>query len=1047
VIRSLVEFSLRFRGVVVALACVIVIHGISVAENAKLDVFPEFAPPQVILQTEAPGLSAEQVEQLVTRPIENTVNGVGNLASIRSQSIQGFSLVVAIFKDDTDVFRARQLVGERMTQVAGQLPAGVRAPVMAPLTSSTSLVIVLGLRSEKRTPMELRTFADWTVKPRLLGVPGVASVVEFGGEVREIQVQLRPERLLAYDLSVADVVSAAREATGVFGAGFIETDAQRIAIRTEGQLLTPEAIGGVVVASSRGADIRLRDVAHVVDGPEPKLGDALVNGEPGVLVQVWSQYGTNTKDVTAGVEAALKELTPALESSAVHVTDPPLFRPADFIDHSIHNINRSLMLGGVLVAVVLAVFLFNLRTAFISLTAIPLSLLVAVILLERLGATLNTLTLGGLAIAIGEVVDDAIIDVENIHRRLRENHAAGSPKSAFRVVLDASLEVRSAVVYATFVVALVFLPVLGMSGVQGKMFAPLGEAYILATLASLGVALTVTPALSLLLLAKAKSTGEPAFLRKLKEVHHRTLEALSAHPRWVMAFPLLLCAAAIPMILSFGGELLPEFQEGDFIIQMTALPGTSAPEMMRIGRSVSMELLARDHIRTASLQVGRAELGEDTVGTDFGEYQITLKDMDGVDIAALQKELSGELNSRYPGVRFAVKTFVTERIEETISGTKAPFGVRVFGSDLDAVEAKAREVEEVLAGVEGATAVQFLRPDEPQLVIRLDPERVRQFGIRPVEVLETIRTSCQGLSVGQTYDGGRVVDVVVKLHEAGRREPESVGGLLLRNRQGSAVALDRLAEVYLATGRHSVLHDGTRRYQEVSCSVAGRDQASFAEAAKKKIRETVPFTGGMYPQFVGVAEEQQTARRELLRNSLLAGAGVLLILAVVFRRLRNLLLVLANLPFAMVGGVLAVYFTEGMLSVGSLVGFVTLFGITTRNSIMMVSHFEHLVGVEGRKWGLETALRGASERLVPVLMTALVTGLGLLPIALGGEEAGREIEGPMAVVILGGLATSTLLNLFVLPTLALRFGRFEAVVDDVAEPRPNLDARAPGTAI
>lgn len=1038
-IASLVRFSLRFRGVIVALACVTIAHGLGVAHRAKLDVFPEFAPPQVILHTEAPGLSADQVEQLVTRPVENAVNGVGNLASIRSQSIQGFSLMTAIFDDDTDVMRARQLVGERLTQVAGQLPAGARAPVMAPMTSSTSLVLTLGLRSEKRTAMELRTFADWTLRPRLLGVPGVASIVQFGGEVREIQVQLLPDRLVAWGLSPADVVAAAKEATGVVGAGFIETQTQRIAIRTEGQSLTPEAVGEVVVASSGGAVVRLRDIAKVIDGVEPKLGDALVNGEPGVLVQVWSQYGTNTKDVTLAVEDALEELKPAFEAAGVTVSDPPMFRPADFIDHSIGNINKSLLYGGILVAIVLAVFLFNLRTAFISLTAIPLSLLVAVILLERLGGTLNTLTLGGLAIAIGEVVDDAIIDVENILRRLRENRLAGSPKSAFKVVYEASMEVRGAVVFATFIVAIVFVPVLMMRGVQGKMFAPLAEAYILATLASLLVALTVTPALSLILLANAKASEEPRFLQMLKAWHLRVLQVLSGHPGWVMAFPIFLCAAAVPMILSFGGELLPEFQEGDFIIQMTALPGTSAPEMLLVGRKVSKDLLAKPHIRTISLQVGRAELGEDTVGTDFGEFQVTLKDMDDVNIVELQKELQRDLNGHYPGVKFAVKTFVTERIEETISGTKAPFGVKVFGTDLDAIEAKAKEVEEALGGVEGATAVQFIRPDEPQLVIRLDPDRLREFGFRPVEVLDSIQTACQGLPVGQTYDAGRVVDVVVKLDEAQRREPEAIGALLLRNREGAVVPLDRVADVYLTTGRHMVLHDGTRRYQEISCTVTGRDQASFAAAARKKILETVKFTGGTYPKFVGVAEEQALTSRELLQHSLLAGAGVLLLLGVVFRRMRNLLLVLPNLPFALVGGVLAVYFDERVLEIGSLVGFVTLFGISTRNSIMMVSHFEHLVRVEGRPWGLETALRGASERLVPVLMTALVTGLGLLPIAIGGEEAGREIEGPMAIVILGGLTTSTILNLLVLPTLALRFGRFEPEAEDL----PDVDRPAP----
>jgi CzcA family heavy metal efflux pump len=780
-----------------------------------------------------------------------------------------------------------------------------------------------------------------------------------------------------------------------------------------------------VVRRDRGSPLRLRDVARVIDGAEPKLGDALVNGEPGVLVQVWAQYGTNTKDVTESTEEALRELAPALKAADIRIADPPLFRPADFIDQSVHNISLSLVVGGVLVALVLAVFLFNVRTAFISLTAIPLSLLVAVIVLDRMGATLNTLTLGGLAIAIGEVVDDAIIDVENIFRRLKENRAAGAPRSAFRVVLDASLEVRGAVVYATFIVAIVFLPVLTMSGVQGKLFAPLGIAYILATLASLLVALTVTPALSLLLLTGVASSREPAFLEKLKGLHRRALEVLSAHPRWTLSFPVLLCASAIPMILSFGGEMLPEFQEGNFIIQMSALPGTSAAEMIRIGRRVSKDLLARPHIRTISLQVGRAEMGEDTVGTDFGEYQVTLRDMEDVEIEELQRELQKELNGSYPGVKFGVKTFVTERMEESISGTKSPFSVKVFGSDLDLVEAKAKEVEAALATVDGASGVLYRRPDAPQLAIRLDRERLGRFGFRPGEVLETVRTAFQGAAAGQTYAGNRVVDVVVKLVEERRREPEEVGRLLLRNREGAVASLDQVADIFLESGRHQILHDGTRRYQEVSCSISGRDDSSFAAAARAKILESVKFTGGTYPKFVGMAEEQAGAKKELLLHSLLAGAGVLLLLAVVFRKPRHLLLVLANLPFALVGGVLAVHFSGGVMTVGSLVGFVTLFGITTRNSIMMVSHFEHLVSVEGRPWGLETVLRGASERLVPVLMTALVTGLGLLPIAIGGEEPGREIEGPMALVILGGLATSTVLNLLVLPTLALRYGRFE----------------------
>ena len=498
-LRRLVRFSLHFRGVVIALACLTLGYGLWALRQARYDVYPEFAPPQVTIQTEAPGLSPEEVEALVTRPIESAVNGVAKLESIRSQSVQGLSVITIVFEEHTDIFRARQMVGERLTEAAEQLPQGIKAPAMAPLTSAASLVLIVGLTSEQRGPMDLRTFADWVLRPRLLGVPGVAKVTIFGGEVRQLQVQVRPERLAAFDLSVGDVLAAARASTGVRGAGFVETPAQRIVIQTQGQALTAANLGEVLVAHSGGVPVRLKDVARVVDAPEPKIGGASINGKPGVMMQISSQYGANTLEVSDALEAALEEMRPAIAAQGITLHSH-LFRPAEFIRTAIHNISRSLLVGGILVAVVLSLFLFNLRTAFISLTAIPLSLLVAAGILHHMGITLNTLTLGGLAIAIGEVVDDAIIDVENIFRRLRENCANGSPRSPLRVVLDASVEVRSAVVYATFVVALVFLPVLTMTGVQGRLFAPLAIAYILAILASLVIALTLTPALSLAML-------------------------------------------------------------------------------------------------------------------------------------------------------------------------------------------------------------------------------------------------------------------------------------------------------------------------------------------------------------------------------------------------------------------------------------------------------------------------------------------------------------------------------------------------------------------
>lgn len=1027
-LKRIVEIALRFRGIVIVLACLLVGYGLFVTATTKFDVFPEFAPPLVVVSTEAPGLSPEEVEQLVTRVVENALNGVGNLESLRSQSIQGLSVVTAIFRAGTDIFRARQLVAERLVQAGRQMPQGVKPPVMLPLTSSTSTMLIIGLTSTKRSLMELRTFADWTLVPRLLSVPGVAKVAVFGGEVRQLQVQVRPDRLLAFGLAIDDVLEAARNATGVRGAGFIETDAQRIVLRTEGQALTPEQLGEVVLAHRNGVAVRLKDVASVLEGPEPKLGDASIGGQPGVILVVSSQYGANTLEVTKLVETALAEMKPAFEAEGITV-HPALFRPANFIVTAIDNVRESLLLGGVLIAIVLVLFLLDLRTAFISFTAIPLSLLAAVVVLDRWGLSLNTLTLGGFAIAIGVVVDDAIIDVENIWRRLRENRLSAQPRPVFDVVLDASLEVRSAVVYATFIVALVFLPVLTMTGVQGKLFAPLATAFILATIASLVVALTVTPVLCLVMLARAKAKGEPRYIHWLKQQHRRWLEAIATRPRLVIGLTVALCIGAAATLPFFGGAFLPEFREGHFILHMSAVPGTSLKESLRLGNAITHELLKNPHIRSIAQLVGRAELGDDTWGTHYSEFHVDLQPLQGEEAELVQAEIRQTL-AKFPGVYFALKQFLTERIEETITGVTAQVVIKIFGDDLDVIDQKAREVAAVVSKIPGAADVQVQSPPgQPQLVVRLRPERLKQFGFQPVKVLEAVQTAYQGTVVGQTYEGNRAYDVVVILDAAMRSDPEGVGSLWLRNAEGLRMPLRELADVYLTAGRYAVLHEGARRQQAVTCNVSGRDPASFVAEARKKIAAEVSLPAGVYPVFTGAAEAQAQARREILLYSILAGAAIVMLLAIVFRTGRNLVLVLANLPFALVGGVLAVFFTGGWLSVGSLVGFVTVFGISLRNSILMISHYEHLVTVEGMTWGQETALRGASERLVPILMTSLVTALGLLPLAIASGTPGREIEGPMAVVILGGLLTSTILNLLVLPTLALHFGQFRTGED------------------
>lgn len=729
-IKALVEYSLRLRGVVLILSLIALVYGFYVASRAKLDVFPDFVPPQVVVQTEAPGFAPEQVETRVTRPIEIAVSGLGNLESLRSESIEGLSIITAVFREGTDVFFARQQLSERLAELANQMPAGVKAPRMAPLTSSTMDLLKIGLVSTNLSSMELRSFADWTIRPRLLAVPGVAKCSVFGGDVRQLQIQIRPDRLLAFNLSISDVVAAARVATGVVGAGFIETDNQRITLQTDGQLLTPEQLARVVVMpGTNGLSVQLGDVAKVVVAPEPKFGDALVQGRPGILLTMSSQYGANTMEVTTALEEALEELKPVLASQGIELFDR-LHRPATFIETALKNIRSSLLWGAILVSVVLVLFLSNLRTALISLTAIPLSLLTAIVVMDKWGLTLNTITLGGLAIAIGEVVDDAVIDVENIFRRLRENNHLAQPRSAFRVILSASLEVRTAVVYATFVVVLVFVPVLTLTGLQGKFFAPLALSYILAILASLLVALTVTPAMCYWLAPSPKAVErEPLLQRWMKSGYSWGLGVVNRYP--VIA---LLAVGVIALVaLSRGRELgmafLPEFREGHFVLQVNAAPGTSLKETLRIGGQVSRGLLAMPEVATVEQQVGRAELGEDPWGPHRSELHVELKSggpaFDEEAIAERIRKMLGKI----PGIQFEVLTFLGDRIGETLTGETAPVVVNLYGTDLDVLDEKAKELAAVLQQTPGAADVLVKAPPgTPVLAVRLRPRAPASVG-------------------------------------------------------------------------------------------------------------------------------------------------------------------------------------------------------------------------------------------------------------------------------------------------------------------------------
>jgi CzcA family heavy metal efflux pump len=878
--------------------------------------------------------------------------------------------------------------------------------------------------------MEIRTLVDWTVRPHLMAVEGVADVNVFGGEVRQWQVQVEPDKLMRYGLALEDVVAAARRASGVVSAGFLKTPNQHIFVNAEGQPASAGELSRVMLAFKDGTPLRLGDVGRVVEAPAASISAAAIDGAPGVFLMIQGQLGANTRAVTEDLERALQELTPVIAAEKVDV-HPRMFRPANFIETAVRNVQRDLLVGSALVVVVLFLFLFNARTAFICTTAIPVSLLGAVIVMDYFGVGLNIMVLGGLAIALGEVVDDAIIDTENIFRRLRENRLAAKPLPVHEVVLNASVEVRSSVVYATFIVALVFVPLLTLGGIAGKLFAPLGLAYILAILGSLVVALTLTPALCYLLLARGElSSDDPPAVAWIKPRYRALLERIERYPGRVVATVFALIAGGIALLPLFSGEFIPALREGHYIIHMTAVPGTAESESLRLGQRVAGAIGSIEGVQSVAQWVGRAPGGADTFGTHYSEFEVEIGAVRGREQVRILREiratLAGERGAQFPGVTFAVNTFLTERIEETITGFAAPLVINIYGTDLDLLDRDAQAVAAAVSGVPGARDVQLQAPPgTAQLAIRLRHERMAALGVQPGAALEAIQTAFAGAQVGQVYEGSRVVDLIVVLAPEVRDRVPAVGALRLRAADGRLIRLQDLADVALTGGRYKILHASGRRLQTVTADFDGRDLASFDAAARGRIAAQVRLSPGNYLVYAGTARAQAQAREDLIVHSAIAGIGIFLLLYVAFNNLRNLAVTFLNLPFALIGGVLAVLLASGgWMSLGSLVGFVTLFGITLRNSIMLVSHYQYLVEVEGMPWGTETALRGAAERLPSILMTALVTALALLPLALGTGEPGREIEGPMATIIVGGLITSTILNLLILPTILLQFGRF-----------------------
>jgi CzcA family heavy metal efflux pump len=1019
--RALVSLCVRHFGAVTALTLLALVLGCWGALRSPLDVFPEFVPSQVDIQTEAPGFAPQQVEELVTKQIENAVNGSAGLATLRSESIPGLSVVTITFADGIDVHIARQGISERLSELGSSLPAGVGTPKLSPLVSSTMDLLKIGMLSDTVDPYELRATADWVLKPRLLAVPGVAHVIVFGGEVRQIQVLPDTRKLASFGITLTDVSDAAHAALPLRGAGFIDVSAQRILLRSPTPAPDLNAIGKAVVAVRNDTPILLRDIAEVKMAPALRSGDALVMGKPGVMMSLASQYGANTLTATLAVEKALADLEPALKAKGITLY-PSLHRPANFIERALGDLKESLVIAGVLILAVLYLFLRDFRAALIAFTAIPLSLLAAVAVLDHMGLTLNTMTLGGFAVALGVLVDDAIIGIENILRRLRENKGLPQPKPRLEVVKEASLEVRGPVIYATAVVIAVFLPELFTSSVQGHFVGPLALAFIFAVVASLVVAMTSTPALCALFLRDHDARPEAAWLRRLKSWQNAAVHKVGAHFKVIAAILIIMVVVALGALPFVGGTFMPDFREGHFVLQVSStITGTSLDEMLEVGKRVSADVLALPYVSTIEQQLGRAELSEDTWGPHRTEFHVELKPDATVDQSAAQEELRGILE-KYPGVQSEVVTFLGDRIGESLSGETAQVAVKVFGDDLDALDAAGDKVVAVLGKVPGVVDLQFKRQSgTPTIAIQLLPEGLAATGLKVVDVLDAIESAYAGKIVGQTYKGTRTVDVVVMLPDALRHQPAQLSQLMISSPMGP-VPLSQVARVMPTQDRYSIQHDGGQRRISVTFNVKGSLQ-NIVQQSQQAIAQSVKLPAGVFIEFTGAAEAEAKTRTELYMYSGLALALIVMILFISFHWRANSWLVLANLPFCLIGSVLAIVVTGIGLSLGTVVGLVTVFGVSARNAILQLAHYEHLVEVEGAPWSLEVVIRGANERLIPIFMTAAVTALGLAPLAFGMNRPGQEIEGPMAVTVLGGLLSSTLLNLFVLPALAHRYVR------------------------
>ncbi|MCM2278975.1 MAG: efflux RND transporter permease subunit [Oligoflexia bacterium] len=1039
-LNSIIRLSLRFRLGVLAIAMGVLLYGLWVSRTLPIDVFPDLNRPTVSVLTEAHGLAPEEVETLVTLPIEATLNGTPGVLRIRSSSGIGISILYVEFEWGTDIFRNRQLIAEKLQLVSERLPTGM-TPVMGPITSIMGEIQILGLTSPEGalSSMELRTLADWNIRPRLMTLPGISQVVVMGGEVKQYQILVSSEKLQKNGISLEDLRHALSELSENTTGGFIDVEDREFLIRPLGRLDSLEEIRNAPVGLHLGKPVYVRDIAEVRIGPKIKRGEASVNARHSVVMTIQKQPNASTTELTRKIDEMVADIQKGLPPGVRLEAD--LFKQAHFIRAAVSNVEQALRDGAIIVAIVLFIFLANLRTTAITLLTIPLSLMMTAIVFKAMGLGINTMTLGGLAVAIGELVDDAIVDVENVFRRLRENSAQGKPKGAFRVIYEASSEVRNSIIFSTLTVILVFIPLFFLGGIEGRLFAPLGVAYIISLTASLVVSLTVTPVLCSYLLPKSRLMERPEswVVRHLKAWHRWGLEITLKHPYRILGACAAMLLGSLALLPLMGRSFLPAFNEGTATIGVGGAPGISLEASDRLGTKIEQAMLSVPEVRSTVRRTGRAEMDEHAEGVHWHEIDVDFKE-GGRPRPVVLHELRQRIEAA-GDVYVNLGQPISHRLDHLLSGVRAQIAVKVFGPDLSELRRFGTQVESILKTIPGIVDLS-LEPLVliPQLKLAIDREEAGRFGLRSGTLAEELEMALNGEEVGQMIEGQRLSSIFMRLDDPSRATPESISGILLKTLPNArTIRLSDIANVYEGTGPNMVNRENMQRRIVISANSHGRDLGSLVDEIQARLKEKLRLPSGYYVSMGGQFESQKQASRLLLFFGALSLGAILLLLHLHFGSLVLALQVMLNVPLALIGSIVAIYFTERELSVATTIAFITLCGIATRNGIMMISHYLHLMREEGQGFSREMVIRGSLERLIPVLMTALSAALALVPLLLSKGEPGKEILYPVAVVIVGGLFSSTLLDVVVTPAVFYKFGRkaVESLLAQEKETRNN----------